>query len=253
VFAAALLCIAAGARLYLQTAMITGPSDHFGSTLSVILTQTDWGGAWLLQVAVGLVALVGFCVAMRARQIGWGLATLAAPLLAVSSTLQGHAAASHQWRVLAVTVDALHILGAAGWLGSLLSLVVIGLPAGSMIAASRWKRVQALVEAFSPTALAFAGLVVVTGVGSAWLRLGGLTPLWTSPYGKVLLVKLCVLLGAAGTGFYNWQRVRPALGTESATLRLCRSASSELAIGFLVLIVTGVLVAMPTPLDVPRG
>jgi putative copper export protein len=233
--------------------MITGPSDNLGSMVSVTLAQTRWGSAWLLQIAVALLALVGFCIATRARQIGWGLAALAAPLLALSVTLQGHAAASHQRRVLAVTIDALHILGAAGWLGSLLSLVMIGLPADGMTAVSRWTRIQALVETFSPTALAFAGLVVVTGVGSAWLRLGGLTPLWTSPYGKALLVKLGVLLGAVGTGFYNWQRVRPALGTEVATRRLFRSAWSELAIGFLVLVVTGVLVAMPTPLEVSLG
>jgi putative copper resistance protein D len=117
---------------------------------------------------------------------------------------------------------------------------------------SRGARVALLVRAFSPAALWFAALVTATGVVSAWLRLGTVPALWGTSYGQVLLLKLALLAGVAGTGLYNWKRVQPALGTEGATDRLARTATIELGIGLVVIIVTAVLVAMPTPLDVVK-
>lgn len=73
--------------------------------------------------------------------------------------------------------------------------------------------------------------------------------LWQSRYGRTLLLKLAVLAGVAATGFYNWRRVRPALGDELGTARLRRSSAIELPIGLAVLLVTAVLVATPPPGD----
>ncbi|MEO7085229.1 MAG: CopD family protein [Gemmatimonadaceae bacterium] len=114
----------------------------------------------------------------------------------------------------------------------------------------RSTRVKALVNAFSPTALVSASIVAATGTVSAWLRLGSVSALWSSMYGRVLLLKLGVLVGVVATGAFNWLRVQPALGTDVATVRLRRSASIELAIGCAVLVVTAILVATPTPFDV---
>ena len=60
------------------------------------------------------------------------------------------------------------------------------------------------------------------------------------------MIKLGVLMGVAGTGAYNWLRVRPTLGTSEATARLKKSATTELALGVAVIAVTAVLVALPT-------
>ena len=109
-----------------------------------------------------------------------------------------------------------------------------------------------MVSAFSPVALLCAAIVLLTGIISAWLRLGAIAPLWTSGYGRVLLLKLALLSGVAGTGAYNWLRVRPALGTPEATARFRKSATVELAVGIAVIVVTAVLVALPTPIDAAR-
>jgi putative copper export protein len=105
-----------------------------------------------------------------------------------------------------------------------------------------------MVGAFSPVALTCAAIVLLTGVVSAWLRLGAISPLWTSGYGRMLLLKVALLVGVAGTGAYNWLRVKPALGTPDATSRLRRSATVELAVGIAVIAVTAILVALPTPI-----
>ncbi len=82
---------------------------------------------------------------------------------------------------------------------------------------------------------------------SAWVRLGAVTALWNTTYGQVLLVKLALLAALAAIGFHNWRNVQPTLGTDEATARLERSATLELFVGALVVVVTAILVATPTP------
>ncbi|MBW3655662.1 MAG: CopD family protein, partial [Gemmatimonadetes bacterium] len=71
---------------------------------------------------------------------------------------------------------------------------------------------------------------------------------WGTGYGRALLLKVALLTAVAATGFYNWRRVLPRLGVDDeGTRRLQRSARVELAIAAAVLLVTAVLVALPTP------
>jgi len=111
----------------------------------------------------------------------------------------------------------------------------------------RHENIAALVRAFSPTALGFVALLAVTGAIAAWRNIGSVAGLWQEPYGRVLLAKLALLSVAAGTGAYNWKRVLPILGSATATTRLRKSATLELAAAVLVLVVTAVLVATPMP------
>jgi putative copper export protein len=56
-------------------------------------------------------------------------------------------------------------------------------------------------------------------------------------------VVACVL----GLGAFNWRRQRPLLGTEAGARALRRSAAAELAVAMVVLLVTSVLVTLPSP------
>ena len=109
--------------------------------------------------------------------------------------------------------------------------------------------VAELVNAFSPTALAFAALVGTTGVFAAWLHVGTIPALWQSTYGKTLLLKLAILSIVGLTGAYNWLRVKPTLGQAEGAHRIRRSGAIEVAVGVAILIVTAVLVATATPVD----
>lgn len=51
--------------------------------------------------------------------------------------------------------------------------------------------------------------------------------------------------GRRAFGAYNWRRLRPQLGTPSATTALTKSAAIELSLAALVLGITSVLVALP--------
>ena len=95
-------------------------------------------------------------------------------------------------------------------------------------------------------ALAFAGVLAATGVVAAVLRLGAWGALTGSDYGRLLLLKIGGLVLVLIVGVYNWRRLRPALTADRVgTLR--RTAAAELALGFVVLVITAWLVATPPP------
>ncbi len=260
--AAGVLVITLLLRLLAQSYAMHGAADAWNIGLSVQMIQkTMWGKGWLLQLAGVIVAGLGFHLAdrarragnlgtPRARRFGWQLATLGAVLLAFSPAFSGHASASPKLRALAVVADGLHVMSASSWLGSLALVLIAGLPAAMRLAESdRGPMVSELINAFSPVALASAALAASSGVFAAWLHVGLIPNLWGTRYGITLLVKLTILGAVALTGFYNWRFVKPRLGTEDATMHLRRSARVEVAVAILVLLVTAVLVATPTSMD----
>lgn len=239
-------------RLLAQSYALHGaPLMPDPALLGTLLRDTQWGRAWLLEVVAILIALVAF-VRARAHPRGmWPLLGIVAIAMTVSMALSGHAAAAPSLVTLAIASDALHIIGAGGWLGSLVVLLMVGLPQALRIEASeRWRAVSLLVNAFSSTALAFAALTAATGLFAAWLHIASLTAVWQTRYGQTLLLKLAVLSLTAGIGFYNWRRVTPMLDTvPAATHRLRRSATLELSIGLVVVLITAILVATPTGME----
>lgn len=250
--ATALVGVAALLRLYAQSyAMHGGAQAMNGALIATMLGHTTWGWGWIVQAVGVVVAALGFLAARRARASGWGIAAVGALMLAVTPALSGHAVSAPRLTPLAVLADGAHIIGASGWLGSLLLVVAVGIPTSLALDESeRGRAVADLVNAFSPTALVFAGLTAATGVFAAWLHLGAVPALWQTRYGQLLLLKLAILSVVAGTGAYNWLRVKPALGDERGAARMRRSASVELAVGVVVLAVTAVLVATPTAMDI---
>ncbi|MFN2399350.1 MAG: copper resistance CopC/CopD family protein [Gemmatimonadaceae bacterium] len=247
----AVLGVVALLRLYAQSYAMHGTSRSLDFTLiASMLANTVWGWGWLLQMAAIVLCALGFRSARQGGGTGWALAALGAVVLAFTPALSGHASSSPRLAPLAILADGIHVIGAAGWLGSLLVVVAVGIPAALLVEeGARGAAVADLFNAFSPTALTFAGMTMFTGVFAAWIHLGTVSALWQSQYGKILLLKLAILSLTAGTGAYNWLRVKPSLGNESGAFRIRRTARAELVIGVLVLIVTAILVATPTPVD----
>lgn len=246
--AVALLAVALVLRLYAQLYALHGPAGAlYPEGIGTLLGGTTWGLGWWLQAAGIAVAGLGFVLVASRRRAGWVLAALGAIALAFTPALSGHAAGVQDLAWLAILADGLHVLGAGGWLGGLLVVMSAGLPVALRQDRDAGPAAAALINAFSPTALFFAGMVVATGVLSAWLHVGTVPALWTTGYGRTLLLKVGIFSLVLGTGAYNWLRVKPALGTPSAARRLRRSATIELAVALLVLAVTAVLVATPLP------
>jgi putative copper export protein len=120
--------------------------------------------------------------------------------------------------------------------------MLIGVPiAMTLDIAERWQSIASLVNAFSPIALLSAALVVASGAIASWLHLESLSALWTTAYGRVLLIKLVLVAFTLTLGAYNFRTVQPQLVKEEGAARLRKSAVLELGVGALILVVTGFL------------
>lgn len=195
----------------------------------------------MLQVGALALGLLGFLLAANRRGYGWPLAALAVLALPLRGLVTGQ---------LLRLVNPVHMLAGGLWIGTLAQLVVLGIAGvrGSRLPAGRKGALVAeMVRGFSPLALGAFGLLAVLGVVTAWRHLKHLEALWTTPYGYALLAKLAVVACVIGLGAYNWKRLTPALGTDAASAALVRSARRELILAGVVLVLTAVLVSLPSP------
>jgi putative copper export protein/methionine-rich copper-binding protein CopC len=237
-------------RLVAQSYAMHGPNDSVLGAMVPMIRGTTWGIGWVLQVA-GSAIVAGALWATRVkRNLAWSVATLGAIAVAFSPALSGHAASAPERTSIAILADAIHVIGASGWLGSLLFVLLVGIPSALQLEGEqKGIAVARLVNSFSPTALVFASATVVTGATAAWIHIGSIHGLYETEYGRTLILKLGVLAIVAATGAFNWLRVKPALDQPHGTRLLTRSATVELAVAVLVLAVTAVLVATPTAMD----
>jgi putative copper export protein len=207
--------------------------------LGTVLTAHHAG--MLIPLVAAFVILIGFALG-RDALAGWTLAVLGALVLVFQDF-----ATSHKWPSL---VNPIHEACAALWLGTLLVLVTIGLPVVFRAGATsdeRGRMTAALVSRFSPLALCAAGLLAITGITTAWRHLHRLSSLWTTSYGYTLDIKLVFVLIILALGAWNWKRMTPRLGSEAAAGELRRSATAELTFAGVVLILTAILVSLPSP------
>ena len=210
-----------------------------GTPFGTVLTAH--GGRMLIPLIASFAILIGFALG-RDALAGWVLAVIGALVL----VFQGFAT-SLKWPSL---VNPIHEACASLWLGTLLVLVTVGLPVVFRAGATseeRGRMTAALVSRFSPLALCAAGLLAITGIITAWRHLHRLSSLWTTSYGYTLDIKLVFVVIILSLGAWNWRRMTPRLGTEAAAGELRRSATAELVFASVVLVLTAILVSLPSP------
>lgn len=182
------------------TSLASVPSVMMGTHLGQILT------ARLAAVVVALLLSFEHGRTFRAVVL---LATLA---IALSLSLTGHAA---DWGdvTLAVGVDWAHAVAASAWVGGLIALALVAGRRGTT-----WSRESLATVASRFSRLAGLSLlaVVVTGGYNAWAQLGAFSRLWTTNYGRVLLVKLLLVAVLMWLGAINRYALLPRLAPEAA-------------------------------------
>lgn len=231
--------------------------------LGDLLGGTAFGAAWRIQVAGLVVAAIATVVARRAvgdgglpdapvAAVGLAFGPVAA-LYAISSS--GHAATGGD-RTLNIGIDLLHSVATAVWIGGLLGLAVLVVPALRVLAVDdRTRLAAAVVVRFSALALTAVAVLVVTGVYRtlAEVEIGDL---FDTGYGRTLVVKLVLFVLLLGGGAYNRMVVHPrleraALGLDpddrgaAAALRL--SVRAELVVAAALLVSVALLVSLAPP------
>src|SRR3954447_12500004 len=198
---------------------------------SLIHGGTSEGTRFEHVIEVGAtIAVIGAAAAALApmyRRLRWIAWPCALALLFIP-TLAGHALDGDQPRVLAPLADVAHVGAAALWFGGLLSLAFV-LPRLEEEARGR------AVYRFSRLALVAVVVVSAAGVVRAVTELARVDDLWTTGYGRAIVVKTAILAPLVGLGWLN----RTALLDAFARLR--RSVFIELALLTAILIVVAVL------------
>lgn len=212
-----------------------------------LLQDTVWGWGWLLGAGATVVIALALIVGIG-RRWTWRIAAAASIALAVSFAITGHAISTRTSPALHVLFDAIHVMAAGGWLGTLLVTSTIGLHTVLMLPIEKRGHAAAeLINTFSTFALTCVTTLVVTGVIAAWSHLPTLSALWTTPYGSALYRKLIFIALTGIVGLFNWRFVKPRLTNADTIPLLRKSASVELAIGVAVVIFTAILVGTSPP------
>ena len=189
----------------------------------MLLRQTSWGAGWL---AMSVTALCG--ALLTAVRAPLPLRVLLVSAFAAAMSGVGHAAAD-ELPLLARALDTVHVLSIGVWIGTLLCL-------GRDATPSTWAR-------FSRAATIVAPLTVLTGVGSAFRRIGAATvnDAIATDYGRLLASKVVLVLVILAIGARHRSEVARKGKPTAVGVRM------ELLLAAAVLLVTAVLTGSAPP------
>jgi putative copper export protein len=191
------------------------------SALPVIFRSTHFGHVWLLRLMLVAVILCAAGFARRDARM-WALAG--------------------DWgdRTLTAVVDWVHVVASSSWVGGLISLSIVG--GGGMMTAWPAPLFETIARRFSRMAGWSLLGVLVSGGYNAWAQVRMPAAMWSTPYGRVLSVKLLLVLVLIGLGALARYTIVARLPDRRASGRLFAYVSREACLGLAVLACTAVLV-----------
>lgn len=180
----------------------------------------------------------------RVRVESGPLAFVGALLLVVSESFIGHTA-SVEPRALVLVSDAVHMLAAAVWVAGVW-----------LLAWTFWQRTRRgesldarlVATRFSITATWALVAVAISGTALGWAILGSPGRLFTTEFGRMLLIKVALVAVIGAIGLHNRRTLLPALEQPGIDVRFYRTIIIESALFVAVLVATALLVvANPVP------
>jgi len=251
-FAAGLIAIAH------QTAVVSGRRAAALEPASIlgVLLETQSGRVWLGRL--GALVLVGALLLLVPRAVSrldWlavrgevvVLGALALGLVAAA----GHAAAVAPDASSAIALDALHLLATGVWVGGLLPLGALLLAAGRERGADARPYAALTARRFSRVALACLLALAVSGFANALVHVGSVPALVGTTYGRLLLLKLALLVPILLLGWVNRLAWLPKLSGPATTVgrpamrSLGRFVGGEAALALVLLAVVAVMSVTP--------
>lgn len=196
---------------------------------SQVIEPGDLGAYWHFLVATryGQMTLAKACLAPalygcfvllppgwhRLAQLGtWGCGLG----LVLSFSMAGHAAA--KLGMLPLVTDAVHVLAAVVWAGGLLCMALLPWQRLREETAFAGRLLWKLFERFSVVALVAVLLLLASGAVLAFVQVYGWLALTETPYGRTLLLKLCLVVLALGLAGWQLMRLSPALKRQAQRL-----------------------------------
>lgn len=222
--------------------------------LWTVLSDTGFGRDWMVRFALACL-LAGFLVPFLSPQADrsvWLKAVVVALAVGLIGTLAmaGHAVgASGSEGFIHPAADALHLVAAAAWVGTLL-------PLGLLLGASEHdvapvEVVRTVTLRFSMLGIASVATLILTGAVNTWYLAGSIAALSETDYGRLLLTKIALFLGMIVLAAVNrlWLTPRLLRGANAAARdalrQLRRNTFVEVAAGAIIIAIVAVLGVSP--------
>jgi len=224
-------------------------------TLMAVVSSMNLGKAAVVRAAMAILAVVCL-LALKPGLPAWIIAAALGAIATASLAWMGHGAATEgPLGLVHLASDVLHALAAAAWVGALAGF--IGLLTVRSAARAGNQALHRALHGFSGVGSALVALVIVTGLINSWILVGpdNLSGLWTTPYGRLLSLKLVLFIAMVGLAAANRFRHTPTFGRaltvevspDAAIQALRRSVFLETALGVAVLALVAGFGTLPPP------
>jgi putative copper resistance protein D len=235
--AVAALCVTI-ARVLVLSGMLGGDvTDMWDLNLIQIILEGSEGWAAVVR-GIGLIAIAAASSSASASQ---AIAVLGAFATAGSFALTGHTGSVGPGNLPRLLVAA-HLLAVSYWIGALVPLFRIA-------SGTEHSRVAAILRRFGNIAAVAVPGLIVAGLILLWLLLGSFEAVFTSPYGRLVLIKLAFVAGLLTLATLNKLRLTPAVaaGDRAAVASLRWSIAGEMILAAAILVVTATFTTVVGP------
>ncbi len=200
--------------------------DHLGLEAALLAVLLAWRGT-------GALVLVTLLAAVHAASLAWA----------------GHAVMHPGATPLAAQV--LHLLAGGLWLGSLPALYHLLARAHRAPSPALDHAVRALLPLYSRVGYAVVSVLVLSGIGNSIFLVGSMGALLATPYGRVLLVKIALVLGMIAVALGNRLSQTPQILDRhpASAASFARQVVLEQGLALLILGAVSVLGLLPPALQ----
>ena len=234
----------------------TGLGDAFRPSVWSDVATTRFGEAQLVRIGLLLLALAAIRTSARAGRTVFATSSVILSVgIAITVAVAGHGATG-RWIGLGIVADVVHVLAFSVWVGGLFALLsdlrspAID-PAQLVVAARR----------FSDSALVAVVAVAGSGTAQAMRQINSVGSVWSTTYGRLLLLKLGIVLAVVVVAAFSRSVTRrwaisltstetpaPDGGDEPVVLRgrLRRNVAIEV-VGVAVVLAVSVLLSGTIP------
>lgn len=181
------------------------PGDMLNWDLITQVLGVHFGQVWFARALLWLFAGVVLAQMLQrgssaAGSLAWRVGSAATAFGLLRTTgMTGHASESAR-PVLAQVADFLHVLGICAWLGGLAMLLF------GVLSRRHPEELKLVVPRYSKLAMGSVVVITVAGTALAWQTLGDVGKLFSTSYGRTLLVKIVLLavILVIAQGSKNW-------------------------------------------------
>lgn len=234
--------------LLLLTMQITGLSLWEALTqegLSTVVEVTQFGHVAVVRLALAALLAISL-VGERVWRLRW-LTLVCALAFGGAIAWTGHAGSTAgKLGILHLASDVLHLWAAAAWIGGLVLLARL-LQSSSRKHTPAWRKLEVdAVRRFSLLGIVAVATLVLSGAINAWIIVRSFQVLLATAYGRLLLVKIAVVVVMVAFAAVNrlWltpQLTATAVSDSHPSQLLARNSTIEIALGLAVFAIVAAL------------